>query len=278
MPKLQLSFHTTFSLRKEDLLKILRVASEEKGLDDSIENLMTKTGLGNKKVAPMKSWALRAGLIYDNSLSPEGEIVWRNDPRLESKVTDWLIHFFLSFGGYGLQLPPDDPAEWGGWPYFIFSFAPKARLFTLDDLIDSSRFVFPQERPDRLRDNFRILLRAYTEKNALAGCNFLHQTEDKEYKAGESQFPNPYLFGYFIARLWERDFQSSTSVLTDDILQHKMGIVPLLGITVSQVQELLDALEVRLLIEQRRTVPPFQIVRRWDNPLELLEKAYSNRF
>jgi len=35
MPKLQLSFHTTFALKKEDLLKIIQAASEEKGLNDT---------------------------------------------------------------------------------------------------------------------------------------------------------------------------------------------------------------------------------------------------
>ncbi len=72
MPKLQLSFHTTFALKKNDLKRILTIAQEESGLHAPLEVLMAKTGLGNKKVAPIKSWATRSGLISDGRLTPEG--------------------------------------------------------------------------------------------------------------------------------------------------------------------------------------------------------------
>ena len=75
MPKLQLSFHTTFALKKEDVIKILQTASENMGLQGSLEELMARTGLGNRKVTPMRSWASRAGLINGHFLSPEGKIV-----------------------------------------------------------------------------------------------------------------------------------------------------------------------------------------------------------
>ena len=75
MPKLQLSFHTTFALKKQDLRKIIQTAAEDKGLDDTLEGLIERTSLGNKKVGPMKSWAVRSGFITDKHLSPEGEIV-----------------------------------------------------------------------------------------------------------------------------------------------------------------------------------------------------------
>lgn len=74
MPKLQLSFHTTFALKKEDILRILQAAAEEKGLSDTLEGLMDRTSLGNKKVVPMKSWASRSGLVANDFLSPEGKI------------------------------------------------------------------------------------------------------------------------------------------------------------------------------------------------------------
>ncbi|MFN5923142.1 MAG: hypothetical protein ACK466_04875 [Pseudanabaena sp.] len=55
MSELNLSFHATFALKKEDVLRIIKAAEEEKGVKDSQENLMAKTGLGNKKVSPIKS-------------------------------------------------------------------------------------------------------------------------------------------------------------------------------------------------------------------------------
>lgn len=88
MAKIQLHFNGNFSIKKEELNKILQAASEEKGLDDELENLMRRTSLGNAKVGRIKSWAIRAGLVKNNHLSPEGEIIWRIDPLLESIITE----------------------------------------------------------------------------------------------------------------------------------------------------------------------------------------------
>lgn len=274
MPKLQLSFHTTFALKKEDLFKIIRAAAEEKGLNDSLDGLMQRTSLGNKKVTPMISWGTRAGLIGEKRLTLEGEIVWRLDNCLESNVTDWLIHFYLSFGDKGLQSLPDKPAEWGGWSYLVYDFLPQHKSFTIDELQHYSALIFDQENPKNIVKNFKIVLRAYTESQALTSCKFL-VLEENQYKAGYSRLPNPYLVGYFLAKLWERDFKGEGSVLTESILKQKMGLAPVLGITTEALQEQLNALEAYGIIEQRRTVPPFQIIPRWDDPLALLEKAYE---
>jgi len=275
MPKLQLSFHTTFALKKEDILRILQAAAEAKGLSDSLESLMDRTGLGNKKVVPIKSWASRAGLLSEDFLSPEGKLVLEKDPYLESPTTNWLMHFYLSLGDKGLQTPPTNPADWGGWTYFIYTFLPHYRAFTSDDLIHTSALVFEQETTKNLTKNFKIPLRAYTEEQALANCKFLIQ-EDNQYVAGQADLPNPYLVGYFLAKLWERDFPNDTSALTESILNHPMGLAPVLGLSVAATQEQLNTLESHGIIEQRRAVPPFQVIPRCDAPLTLLEKAYDS--
>jgi hypothetical protein len=275
MPKLQLSFHTSFALKKEDLIKILQAAAEEKGLADTTEGLMARTSLGNQKVGPMKSWAIRAGLVSGNYLSPEGKIVLEKDVYLESNITEWLMHFYLSFGDKGLQSPPDDPAQWGGWSYFVYTFLPQHSTFTGDDLLHHSALVFDQEIPKNLLKKFKFVLRAYTESQALASCKFLTLEED-QYLAGYVRLPNPYLVGYFLAKLWERDFKDEGSVITESIVNHNMGLAPALGVKVEALQEQLNALEAYGIIEQRRAVPPFQVIPRWDEPLALLEKAYDS--
>lgn len=275
MPRLQLSFHTTFALKKEDLIKILKAASEEKGLKDTIEGLMERTGLGNMKVRPMKSWASRAGLLSGDRLSPEAKIVLEKDPYLESTITDWLMHFYLSFGSHGLENPPNTPADWGGWSYFVYTFLQEHSSFTSEDLLHYSSLIFDQETPKSLTKNFKFVLRAYTEPQALASCKFLSFAENR-YFAGDSRLPSPYLVGYFLAKLWERDFNSEGSVLTESILKQKMGLAPVLGLQTEALQEQLNALEAYGIIEQRRAVPPFQVIPRWDDPLALLEKAYDS--
>ncbi|GAC1462385.1 MAG: hypothetical protein NVS2B14_16290 [Chamaesiphon sp.] len=275
MPRLQLTFHATFALKKEDLLKILQAATEEKGLEDSLEGLMERTGLGNRKVGPIKSWATRAGLISGHYLSDEGKIVLAKDPYLESTVTEWLMHFYLSLGNQGMKKPPDDPADWGGWSYFVYTFLAQHNTFTVDELENYSKVIFDQESPKNLLKRFKFVLRAYTESQALGSCKFLTLEED-QYFAGHARLPNPYLVGYFLAKLWERDFNGEGSVLTEFILNHKMGLGPVLGVKPESLQEQLNALEAYGIIEQRRAVPPFQVIPRWDRSLALLEKAYDS--
>jgi len=79
--------------------------------------------------------------------------------------------------------------------------------------------------------------------------------------------------GYFLAKLWERDFKDEGSVITESIVNHN-GAAPALGVKVEAEQ--LNALEAYGIIEQRRAVPPFQVIPRWDEPLALLEKAYDS--
>ncbi|MBD2772342.1 DUF4007 family protein [Iningainema tapete] len=273
MAKLQLHFNANFTLKKDEISRILRAATGNKGLNDTLQNLMDKTSLGNAKVGRIKSWASRAGLLKNNRLSPEGEIVWRLDPELESNATDWLMHFYLSFGDRGLNQPPDNPADWGGWTYFIYTFLPQHSKFTRDELLHHYSLVFEEENKV-ISGRIRYILGAYTESQALASCKFITQEKD-QYFAGSARLPNPYLVGYFLAKLWERDFKDDGSVLTESILNQKMGLRSVLGIKAEALQEQLNTLEAYGIVEQRRKVPPFQVISRWDEPLALLEKAYD---
>ncbi|MFN7860134.1 MAG: DUF4007 family protein, partial [Pseudanabaena sp.] len=111
MPEFNLSFHGTFALKKEDILRMIKVAEEEKGADDNKQNLMSRTGLGNEKVLRIKAWSIRSGLVdrETGKLTPQGAIARKHDPYLQSPITDWLMHFYLSFSDKGLATPPPDP-------------------------------------------------------------------------------------------------------------------------------------------------------------------------
>lgn len=275
MTKIQLHFNASFALKKEEIKRILDAASETQGLKDTLQNLMAKTGLGNAKVGKIKTWSVRAGLIKDNYLSPEGKIVLKHDPYLQSIITDWLMHFYLSFGNQGLNKIPENPAEWGGWTYFVYTFLPQNLTFTKDILGQNSISIF--EEPDKvIPERMKYILRAYTEQQALANCQFIKEIKSNKYESGNPNLPNSYLIGYFLAKLWQRDFGQETSVLTEDIVNQKMGIIPVLGIQPESLQQHLNAIEALGIIEQRRTVAPYQIIRRWNDPLTLLEKAYVN--
>lgn len=74
MTKLQLHFNSNFALKKEEVSRVLQAASEEKGLNDELPNLMDRTSLGNAKVGRIKSWAIRAGLIKHIALAQKEKL------------------------------------------------------------------------------------------------------------------------------------------------------------------------------------------------------------
>jgi hypothetical protein len=282
MSELNLSFHTTFSLKKEDILRMIKVAEEEeKGVKDSQENLMAKTGLGNKKVSPIKSWSIRSGLVdrETGKLTPQGAIARKHDPYLQSPITDWLMHFYLSFSDKGLATPPPDPAEWGGWTWFVYSFLPNHPSFSRSTLDNAANQIYEtdKKKAKSISDDLLKVLKAYTDKkDALAQINFLKSSAKDQYIAGEATLPPDELIAYFLANICERDFQGLSQINSDLLLQHPYGLAPILGISPDKVQDLLDRLSGKGIIEQYKTVPPFQIIPRWNEPLDLLEKAYVN--
>jgi len=280
MSKLQLSFHANLALKKEDILRILKAANEEKGMNDTPENLVQRTGLGSPKVTAFKTLSIRSGLVDKKTgkLKPQGQIVLAHDPHLESPVTDWLMHFYLSFGDYGLSTPPEDAAEWGGWTWFIYSFLPTHPSFIYTNLAIAACNIYETEKKKakNIGEDISYMLNAYTKKEALAKINFLISPTKDQFTTQESNIPNDHLFAYFLTQIWQRDFGISTSTSADNILDHPFGLAPLLNISRDCLQDYLDRLSGFGIIEQYRTVPPFQVISRWHDPLQLLEKAYES--
>jgi hypothetical protein len=198
--KLQLGFHTTFPLKKAEIARLAGLASSEGCLPSSTQDLMDRTGFGTKKVGPVKSWATRSGLISGTQLTDEGRVVFASDPSLRSATTDWLMHFYLSFGAKGFAPVPDCPSDWGGWSYLIFQFLPQHATFTLEALAVASSSVFDDSHK-LIKDNYPFALRAYTDPGALAGCEFITQRSDGTYRAGESKNPPSALVAYLLAKL-----------------------------------------------------------------------------
>ncbi len=281
MPELQLGIYASYALKKEVILRILKVANEEKGVNDTQDNLVRRTGLGSRKASTYRAWSIRSGLVdkQTGKLSPQGEIVYKCDPYLYSSITDWLMHFYLSFGANGLAKPPENPSDWGGWTWFVYSFLPNRHTFKSNTFENAAYQVYESEgnKAENISEKLSKILKAYTDKkDALSQINFLKSPAKDQYIAGEATLPPDELIAYFLAMICERDFQGLSQINSDRLLHHPYGLAPLLGISPDQVQDLLDRLSGKGIIEQYKTVPPFQIIPRWNEPLELLEKAYVN--
>lgn len=275
MSDLKLSFHSTFALKKPDLIKLLMVFSEVKDheLPLSIDDLVVRSGLGTKKVSPMKTWGKRSGLLVKDGLSPEGRIVLERDPSLLHLSTLWLMHFYLSFGGYGIAPPPSKPHKWGGWPYFIFTFLPDHPTFNLDELINASIPIFQETPKKSFKPNFKIMLRAYTESQALGTFNFLACREDNYFRVENFELPNIHLLTYFLLKLWHRDFRDTLAVPSQSILSQDMGLTSILGISNIELLNRIDLIEQKGWIRYQDNSSV--VLNYFDDPLWLIEQAYK---
>ena len=192
-------------------------------------SLAAQTGLTTAAFRNATQWARAANLLDDRGLTPEGKLVATKDPYLETTVTDWLIHFHLSLGDRSL------------WHYFVYEFLSKHSLFTQEELLDSCIEVFSTESPDQLKKSLRLILKTYTEPQAIAKNKFLMQNK-KRYSTGDSDLSNSYAVGYLLAKIWERDFKLQSAVLIDEIVNAEMGLANVLGINREHLRQKLDIL------------------------------------
>jgi hypothetical protein len=262
-----MSTQPTKSLRKDNLRYVLTESLPHRSHKPSASAIDTA-----------KQWAIVANLMNDRGLTNEGKLVAAKDPYLEANVTNWLIHFQISLMGKSL------------WKYFVYEFLPQNKTFTQDKLLNCCIEIFSTESANQLLKKVRLLLKTYTDSQSIAKSNFLVH-EQKLYITGKPDLSNPYTTGYLLAKIWERNFQSESAVLVDQIIDMEIGLASVLGVNEDRLRQQLDILATNDIIEQRSISPhllgkkplrredgelSYQIYRCWETPLDLLAKAYDN--
>ena len=266
----------TRPLDKADLRSLL-LAIAQAPLGTPLVSLTEQTGLTKAAFRNAIEWAQATYLLDERGLTPEGKLVVTKDPYLETTVTDWLMHFHLSLGDRSL------------WRYFVYEFLPEHLTFTQDELLSCCVEAFAIESPEQLKKSVRLLLKTYTEPQAIAKSKFLTH-EKKLYLTGHSNLSNVYIIGYFLAKRWQYKFESQLTLLIDQITSTEMGLVSILGINQEHLGQQLDVLANHKIIEQRSTKLhlsnsksqpkeegelSYQIYRYWETAAELLEQAYE---
>lgn len=237
-----------------------------------------RADLKSAKLQAAKQWAMMAGLVNERGLTTEGRLVITKDPYLETTVTDWLIHFYLSNSNQSL------------WNYFVYQFLPDHSEFVQVDLIEDVTKSFVLESPQKLQKAIQALLKTYVDPQSIANLHFLTQ-DQKSYSTGNSDLSNVYTTGYLLAKVWEQEFSARTAILVDELLDLQRSFQSLLGINREQLRQQLGILAKCEIVERRSAKPSlagtkpetvedqassYQIYRCWNSAEELLEKAYES--
>ena len=131
-----------------------------------------------------KSWLHKSGLTTTGrktQLTPVGEVVWQNDRKLQSLVTQWFLHQELC----------TDPERAEAWHYFAYDFAPKRTSFSVTDLEDGLAMKLMSHYPKHfwkgssmIKVIARKIIQCYTQKEALGALGLLSPAAGNSYMVG----------------------------------------------------------------------------------------------
>lgn len=269
------------TLNKEDLRLCLSTWVEQPHI--SLAATAKHLGLSPQRVSNAQQWAILGNFLNSQGLTSIGKLALEKDPYLEATVTDWIMHLYCSLHNLG---SPNNHDDWGVWAYIIYDFLKTNPKFDRPTLTQSLSDKFPDHKVSEITNNF---LKIYLQKEALANCSFLTKDENL-YSTGSANLKNAYTVGYLLSIIWQRDFSKQDSVLVSDIINASVSLLDVLGINENQLREQLDRLAKIEVIEQRSAKPRpvgqkperrqenedfYLVVRCWENPLDLLAKAYE---
>jgi len=271
-------------LNKADLQQCLAIWAEQP--EASIAAVATQTGLSQQRVSSARQWAILSNFLDLQGLTDIGKLALEKDPYFEATVTEWVIHFFCSLNGNGLQPKPEKPSDWGLPAFIIYDFLSSKFSFTQKQLVQSASQSL---EGNDLEASVKAWLKTYAQNDGIKSCQFLTHSENF-YTVGNPNLQNSYTVSYLLANIWQRDFGRQNLLLVSDLIDAQMGLSEVLGIQEPQLREQLDRLAELEVIEQRSAKPHkmgtqperrqqeeefYIVVRCWDNPLELLAKAYE---
>ena len=164
-------FHGSFGLRREYLASILSHGLKDARAKDRA--LAKPFGYGAPFAAKYRSWLHKVGLTERGlplHLTPFGEVVVKQDPRLDRRVTHWWLHHELT----------TDPLRAEAWHYFVRRFLPKHSGFTRQDLLDALSAKLSEHSVKHFgpgspltKTIVRKLLECYTEDYALGSLGVI---------------------------------------------------------------------------------------------------------
>jgi Protein of unknown function (DUF4007) len=272
---MSLTFHQTFPLDCENLMKLL--SRVEKDPFVSNEQIAEFTGIGigkdrgKGKVQPTIDYASYSGLIRSLTengsrklqITETGRVLMERDPYLKKPASLWVLHFFLSRDG----------SEAEAWSFFIQDFLPRYGEFTRGILESELGEKFGKRAKIR-SINPGVLLNSYTDGKSLAPLRIIRPKSRSTYGRTQPYIPNAFTVAYILAQVWELKRPQRLMVSPAALLEPG-DLARTMSLTESELQAWLDALTALGIVGQMREAPPYQVKRQWDDPLYLLRRSFD---
>lgn len=183
-------FHGSFGLNREYMAGVLATCLNNP--DASGDEIAAPFGYKAPFTGRYKSWLNKTGLTTKGrklELTPIGEVVWKNDPKLKSLVTQWLMHHELC----------TDPERAEAWHFFAHEFLPKHKTFNLVELEDGLAMKLMSHHPSHfgkgasmIKVIARKIIQCYTNPQGLGGLGILSAANKNTFKVNKPRQLGPW--------------------------------------------------------------------------------------
>lgn len=171
-------FHGNFGLNRDRMAGLLKNGLANPNLTD--EELAKPFGYRAEFTKRYRSWLHKTGLTQQGlplCLTPMGEVLWNNDPALETLTTQWFMHWELT----------QDPTRTETWHFFAKEFLPQHPTFTKDDLLKALQIRLKPHSEKHFGPGSKLtpvivrkLIECYTEDYALGALGIIIR-DDKTF-------------------------------------------------------------------------------------------------
>lgn len=273
-----LTFHRTFALSLPQVAEVLTFYRHHEGSrPPSTRDLREATALGTVQAEAMPRYARHCGLIEINShrLTPLGEVVYRHDPQLRAPTTLWLLHYHLS--------APHGPGP-AFWSHLVTHCLPFGREITGRQVVNELAFFLSQQTTENavqtrtLQSTKTIFLGTYTKLDGLGQLGLLTRIggdSDDRVRVADPQLPPAAVVGYALADYWDAHYPTQIGVSVSELARSD-GFARILWMDPQRFEEALDGLRRDKVLEIYRSAPPYQVMRRWLDKRELLDRLYCS--
>lgn len=264
---MSLTFHRTFSLSRDSIAKILRLAQSQPGF--GLQDLGRNTDLGTIYLEAMPRYAFRSGLLDKrNHLTVFGRYVADFDPTLDKPATQWLLHYHLA--------APHGPTAF--WHHLVRKRFLPGNTFTTDDLIaDLTGFLSDAAGkapvPRSIRSTVTIFTGTYLKMDGLRQIGLLEESGPNTYHVPAANPPPLWSVGYALAEYWHAHYGERLTINLDDLTQGDFAAVFLLG--EEGLTQLLIQLKQEGMLDLYRIARPYQVVLLQPNLEYALQKMYQ---
>ena len=263
---MSIGFSYTFGLDKAILSAALGAVYKKPGLSEL--DLAGEVGIGSKKGTAYCAWLLYLGLrnATAREVSPLGEILHTEDPRLEDILSLQLLHYKLCSNR--------NATVWWVLANQIIPNTHRISTSEATELLKSKGIGTTNAK--NLHSDIRIFFSAYQTQQIFGALHYLKEIEKETY-IPESIDLHPLLLGYVLYHRRETGIHTSTTSIRNLFLEEgQVGKVFLLNEI--QLQKKLQELEFQGIVKVSRIANLDNVAYTFDGTaLDILNMYYQER-